>query len=73
MYNLDAENYLLSHDDPDVRAAATILREERERVKRILGLVRDSLAQVRLDVKYLIFDLEATTRERNFLLEKHRG
>lgn len=30
-----------------------------------LGLIKDSLDQLRLDMKYLIFDLEATRRERN--------
>jgi len=32
---------------------------------RALNLVRDTLGQLRLDFKYLIFDLEATRRERD--------
>jgi hypothetical protein len=37
------------------------------RRRRILTLVQESLAQFRLDVKYLIFDLEITRRERDAL------
>ena len=33
--------------------------------QRMLGYVQDSLNQMSLDLKYLIFDLEATRRERN--------
>lgn len=36
-----------------------------ERRQRILGHVQDSLGQMSLDLKYLIFDLEATRRERD--------
>jgi len=32
---------------------------------RILKLVQDALSQLRLDMKYLMFDLEATRRERD--------
>ena len=35
------------------------------RRRRILGLVQDALSQLRLDMKYLMFDLEATRRERD--------
>jgi hypothetical protein len=35
------------------------------RRQRILALVQDALSQLRLDMKYLLFDLEATRRERN--------
>ena len=43
------------------------------RRRRILNLVQEALSQLRLDMKYLIFDLEATRRERDQykeLLEK---
>lgn len=36
-----------------------------KRRRRILGLVQDALSQLRLDMKYLVFDLEATRRERD--------
>ena len=35
------------------------------RRRRILNLVQEALSQLRLDMKYLLFDLEATRRERN--------
>jgi len=40
------------------------------RKKKILKLVQDALSQLRLDMKYLIFDLEATRRERDGLKEE---
>jgi hypothetical protein len=39
--------------------------ESTKRRRRILNLVQDALAQLRLDMKYLMFDLEATRRERD--------
>ena len=39
--------------------------EGTRRRKRILGLVQEALSQLRLDMKYLMFDLEATRRERD--------
>ena len=35
------------------------------RRRRILALVQEALSQLRLDLKYLMFDLEATRRERD--------
>lgn len=37
------------------------------RRRRILNLVQEALAQLRLDVKYLMFDLEVTKEERDAL------
>jgi hypothetical protein len=37
------------------------------RRRRILTLVQEALSQLRLDVKYLMFDLEVTRRERDAL------
>jgi hypothetical protein len=39
--------------------------ESTKRRRRILTLVQDALSQLRLDMKYLMFDLEATRRERD--------
>lgn len=44
--------------------------ESTKRRRRILGLVQDALSQLRLDMKYLMFDLEATRRERDELRRK---
>jgi len=38
-----------------------------KRRRRILELVQEALSQLRLDMKYLVFDLEATRRERDAL------
>ena len=44
--------------------------ESSVRRRRILTLVQEALGQLRLDMKYLVFDLEATRRERDETLEK---
>lgn len=36
-----------------------------KRRRKILHLVQEALGQLRLDMKYLMFDLEATRRERD--------
>jgi hypothetical protein len=36
-----------------------------KRRRRILAMVQEALSQLRLDLKYLMFDLEATRRERD--------
>jgi hypothetical protein len=41
--------------------------ESIHRRRRILNLVQEALSQLRLDVKYLMFDLETTRRERDQL------
>lgn len=49
----------------DVAAALERVVESTKRRRRILTLVQDALSQLRLDMKYLMFDLEATRRERD--------
>jgi hypothetical protein len=44
--------------------------ESSVRRRRILTLVQEALGQLRLDMKYLVFDLEATRRERDEFLQK---
>jgi hypothetical protein len=46
--------------------------ESTKRRRRILALVQDALGQLRLDMKYLVFDLEATRRERDELRDPPR-
>ncbi len=41
--------------------------ESVRRRRRILSLVQEALAQLRLDIKYLMFDLDATRKERDQL------
>lgn len=49
----------------DVLPALERVIESTKRRRRILSLVQDALSQLRLDMKYLMFDLEATRRERD--------
>jgi hypothetical protein len=54
--------------EPQRRAIEPVLDrvvESTRRRRRILNLVQDALSQLRLDMKYLMFDLEATRRERD--------
>jgi hypothetical protein len=58
------------HSIPDEYAAQLAplvdsVIESTKRRRRILTLVQDALGQLRLDMKYLMFDLEATRRERD--------
>jgi hypothetical protein len=41
--------------------------ESTSRRRKILQMVQESIGQLRLDMKYLVFDLEATRRERDEL------
>lgn len=41
-----------------------------KRRRRILSLVQEALSQLRLDIKYLMFDLEVTRKERDELRER---
>jgi hypothetical protein len=51
---------------------ARVIDSNRRR-RRILNLVQDALSQLRLDMKYLAFDLEATRRERDEFKRKLEG
>ena len=41
--------------------------ERQEKLKQTVGTLQDSLDHLRLSVKYLVFDLEATRRENQYL------
>jgi len=49
------------------RFSAALHRSEAniERRRRVLTFIQEALSQLRLDMKYLLFDLEATRRERD--------
>lgn len=55
------------HKDLDLAYDRVV--ESVKRRRRILTLVQEALSQLRLDVKYLMFDLEVTRRERDQLRE----
>ena len=54
-------------DRCEIDIAFERVTESVRRKRRILNLVQETLAQLRLDVKYLMFDLEITREERDEL------
>ena len=60
-----AVNQLPPESRGKINPLMTRVIESTKRRRRILGLVQDALSQLRLDMKYLMFDLEATRRERD--------
>lgn len=60
-----AVDRLPSHLKAEISPLVQRVTESTQRRRRILTLVQDALSQLRLDMKYLMFDLEATRRERD--------
>jgi hypothetical protein len=54
----------------DLEVAYNRVVDAVRRRRRILTLVQEALSQLRLDIKYLMFDLEMTRRERDQLREE---
>lgn len=46
---------------------ASETRDRHARMKKTVGELQDSLDYLRLSIKYLVFDLEATRRENQYL------
>ncbi len=63
------------HPDQRGKFEPVVIRiiESTKRRSRILSLIQDALSQLRLDMKYLVFDLEATRRERDALKSQLDG
>ena len=55
---------------PHVDRAFIEVVEAVRRRRRILNLVQEALSQLRLDIKYLMFDLDVTRRERDELRQQ---
>lgn len=53
-----------------IEAAYANVVDAVRRRRRLLSLVQEALAQLRLDVKYLMFDLDVTRRERDELRQQ---
>ncbi len=60
-------NELPPEERPKLERLAQETRDRHERMKKTLGELQESLDQLRLTVKYLVFDLEATRRENKYL------
>jgi uncharacterized FlaG/YvyC family protein len=50
-----------------LQALAEETRQRQERLKKTVATLQESLDYLRLSVKYLVFDLEATRRENQYL------
>ncbi|MBX3425059.1 MAG: transcriptional regulator [Pirellulales bacterium] len=61
----EAVHALPEHYAASLQPLVDAVVESTKRRRRILTLVQDALSQLRLDMKYLMFDLEATRRERD--------
>jgi len=46
---------------------ASDTRQRHERLRQTVSSLQESLDYLRLSIKYLVFDLEATRRENNYL------
>lgn len=57
----------------DMETAYNRVVDSVKRRRRILGLVQEALSQLRLDIKYLMFDLDVTRKERDELRERLDG
>jgi hypothetical protein len=55
---------------PELETAYIRVVDAVRRRRRILSLVQEALSQLRLDIKYLMFDLEMTRKERDELRER---
>ena len=62
---IDAVRALPETHRQAIEPLLTRMVDSNRRRRRILVLVQDALSQLRLDMKYLAFDLEATRRERD--------
>lgn len=60
-------NKLPESERPRLEELAEETKTRHEKMKETLGNLQDSLDHLRLTVKYLVFDLEATRRENKYL------
>jgi hypothetical protein len=60
-------HFLTTHRDPAVVRSAQVVAESIQRRNRILNMIQEAISQLRLDMKYMLFDLWATRRERDAL------
>jgi hypothetical protein len=58
---------------PELETAYVRVVDAVRRRRRILALVQEALSQLRLDIKYLMFDLDMTRKERDELRERLGG
>jgi hypothetical protein len=64
---------LVGPEQADLDAAYSQVVDAVRRRRKILSLVQEALSQLRLDIKYLMFDLEVTRQERDELRRQVEG
>ncbi len=64
---LDNVEGLTAEDRDRIERFANDTRNRHEKMRSTLSELQDSLDHLRLSVKYLVFDLEATRRENQYL------
>jgi hypothetical protein len=64
---LDQIEHLPESQRPKLEELAHETRRRHERMRQTLSELQESLDYLRLSVKYLVFDLEATRRENKYL------
>lgn len=60
-------DHLPAEERDRLRRIAEETRVRRDRMSKTVGQLQESLDYLRLSVKYLVFDLEATRRENQYL------
>lgn len=63
-------------DRAKLQTLAAQTKDRHEKLKQTVTSLQDSIDYLRLSIKYLLFDLEATRRENNYLrkmLEEQSG
>jgi hypothetical protein len=58
------------HFQSELETAYCRVLDAVRRRRRILALVQEALSELRLDIKYLLFDLDVTRKERDELRER---
>ncbi len=67
---------LPEEDRSKFEVLAAQAKERHDKLRKTVSSLQDSLDYLRLSIKYLLFDLEATRRENNYLrkmLEEQSG
>ncbi|MBO6740843.1 MAG: hypothetical protein JJ916_13405 [Phycisphaerales bacterium] len=73
---LEQIDTLPESERPKLAKLAEETQQRHTRMKKTIGELQESLDHLRLSVKYLVFDLEATRRENKYLrnmLENSNG
>jgi len=60
-------NQLPIGEQENLHKLAEETRSRHERMKKTIGDLQESMDYLRLSIKYLVFDLEATRRENQYL------